>query len=193
MNPLFSILIPAVPSRIARLTALFTLLESQVGDRPVEILSLLDNKKRSIGFKRDALVQSARGKYLAFVDDDDTVADDYVSSIVHQIESTPDVDVIVFDQGVTINGENQFKVTHGLELNNEGVHKKDGLWQDINRRPWHHNVWKTEIAQKHRFTDISYGEDWEWCKRVLKDVTTESRIDKMLHFYRFDEKVTEAK
>jgi glycosyltransferase involved in cell wall biosynthesis len=35
---------------------------------------LFDNRARSIGAKRQALADIARGKYIAFCDDDDDVA-----------------------------------------------------------------------------------------------------------------------
>ena len=53
---LLSILIPSIPSRFEMVRALVEKLELQIGDLPVEILVFLDNKRRSIGMKRDALV-----------------------------------------------------------------------------------------------------------------------------------------
>jgi hypothetical protein len=73
-----SILTPAVPSRIFQLQKLCFELEGQIKGLPVEHLALLDNKRRTVGEKRDALLRAARGRYVAFVDDDDDVSDDYV-------------------------------------------------------------------------------------------------------------------
>lgn len=58
---LLSILIPSIPHRIDKMKRLFERLQEQIGDKNIEVLSFLDNKKRSIGLKRDALVQLARG------------------------------------------------------------------------------------------------------------------------------------
>ena len=44
----------------------------------VEVLTELDDGTRSIGEKRNALVESAGGEYVCFVDDDDMVSSDYV-------------------------------------------------------------------------------------------------------------------
>ncbi|NJL70646.1 MAG: hypothetical protein HC888_03020 [Candidatus Competibacteraceae bacterium] len=193
MNPRFSILVPSIPSRIEKyLTPLFRKLEAQVPDGSVEIISLLDNKTRSVGLKRDALVQAARGDYLAFCDDDDDVSLNYVSSILEAIKANPSVDVIVFKQMSTINGGNPFIVEFGLEYSNEEASLVDGIWRDIRRQPFHICAWRRELAQAHRFPDASYGEDWHWCSRVLSDVKTEARIDDVLHFYRYSDSVTEA-
>lgn len=194
---LFSILIPCVPSRVDKLTKLFDYLHKQIGDKPVEVLALLDNKKRTVGLKRDALVQSARGKYLAFCDDDDWVAPDYVARIVNVAEDSL-ADVIVFDQKCSINGEEPFIVHHSIEFEmqparrHDGITGPDGHWDDIKRRPWHHNAWRTELAQSVRFPDISFGEDGQWCEQLWPLVRCEERIDAVLHYYQWSAKTTEA-
>lgn len=197
MKPLFSILIPSIPSRMEwALPPLYRELQSQadaLGNFAplVEILALIDNKRRSIGLKRDALVQAASGEYLAFVDDDDRVEPDYVRSIVKTLrDERPDV--LVFKQSTTIDGGNPFIVDFSIRYENQEARQVDGRWVNIRRKPFHVCVWRSAIAKAHRFPDASYGEDWHWAARVLADVKTQSRIDRVLHHYRFDQKVTEA-
>ena len=48
----------------------------------MEIIGLFDNKKRSVGEKRQDLLNLAKGQYLVFIDDDDRISDDYISSII---------------------------------------------------------------------------------------------------------------
>jgi len=86
-----SILIPSIPSREDRLNRIYAKLLDQVGERDVEILVFIDNKKRSIGLKRDALVQMSIGDYVAFVDDDDDVSDDYIDEMLIGCEAGKDV------------------------------------------------------------------------------------------------------
>lgn len=188
----FSVLIPSIPSRLPKLEKLFTKLQAQVtaGGYDVEILSFLDNKKRSIGYKRDALVQIAAGDYLAFCDDDDDVYDNYLPSIMPAIESN--TDVIVFTEHTVINGEGPFCVRFGIENENEECRKVDGKWVDITRKPFHSCIWKSAIAKSEHFPDASYGEDWHWCKRLIPKVKTQHRIDAVIKRYTFDDRVTEA-
>jgi glycosyltransferase involved in cell wall biosynthesis len=194
---LFSILVPCVPSRVDKLTKLFEYLDKQIGELPVEVLALLDNKKRTVGLKRDALVQSARGKYLAFCDDDDWVAPDYVARIV-EIASKTDADVIVFDQKCQLNDDPPFIVHHGIEFDMMPARRHDGItgplgkWDDITRKPWHHNAWKTTLAQSVRFPDSSFGEDGTWCSQLWPLVKVQERIDAVLHYYQWSAKTTEA-
>lgn len=169
-------------------------LERQIGDLPVEHLILIDNKQRSIGLKRDALVQSARGDYLAFVDDDDEVHPSYITKIIEAILEAPHADVIVFNQLSSIDGGNKFIVRFGIEYENQEAHSISHVWQDITRKPFHVCVWRRTIAQAERFADASYGEDWDWCKRLLKRSHCQYRIpfEEPLHRYFFRRGVTEA-
>ena len=50
---ILSILIPSIPSRFKLVQKLYKTIEGQIRDREVEILVLIDNKKRSIGAKRN--------------------------------------------------------------------------------------------------------------------------------------------
>ena len=189
-NIMFSILIPSVPIRVSKMEGLFKILEKQINGRNVEVLSFLDNKKRTIGYKRDALVQIARGKYLSFVDDDDMVSQNYIDEILTACEK--DVDLIMFNQGCTINNGNMFTVRYGLDYKNEEAHVVDGKWVDIKRQPFHSCVWKSEIAKTEHFPDASYGEDWHWAKRLIPKVKTSVNIDKILQYYIYNDKTTEA-
>lgn len=191
---IFSILIPSIPSRLQQfLIPLIQKLEKQIRGRDdVEILTLLDNKQRSIGEKRDDLVQLAKGTYLAFVDDDDDVSDDYIESICSAILNNSDIDVFVFKQQASVNGS-AFIVDFDIRHSNEQAEIDiEGKYKNINRLPFHICIWKSEIAKSERFFHCSYGEDWDWCKRLIPKVVNQHRIEKCLHFYKFDDSVTEA-
>jgi hypothetical protein len=60
MNIELSILIPAVFERSSWL--MYDSLLAMVADRPVEVLALFDNKKRTLGAKRNALMAMAQGQ-----------------------------------------------------------------------------------------------------------------------------------
>ena len=71
-----SIIIPAVPSRFEKARKLFEFMQANSTDE-VEILLLFDNKKRSIGKKREAILELAQGDYFWMVDDDDGIFEVY--------------------------------------------------------------------------------------------------------------------
>jgi hypothetical protein len=183
-----SILIPALFERQSELPAE---LIRQIGDRPVELLVLSDNRKRSTGLKRQALLDLAQGRYVTHLDDDDWVAPTYIDDVLAAIAES-EVDVIVFNQESTWNGENPFIVRCGLEFENEGIHKDpDGkLWQDIHRKPWHWCVWNAKVAHLAKFPDGYIDDDWFWLKQAIALCGTQRRIDKVLHYYRHNSKTS---
>lgn len=191
MKPLLSILIPSIPSRFeSHLLPLWKELqrqcnESMYGSR-VEILILSDNKHRSIGAKRQALLNLAQGEYIAFMDDDDKPSDNYIDQIMN-VKLSKDIDVITFNQHVSINGE-LYPLTFrfGHEVNEEP--NKDGFA----RPPWHVCFWRRDVVQHCTFPNSNYGEDWAWAEQANKCAKTSYHIDEFMMTYVYDENVSEA-
>jgi glycosyltransferase involved in cell wall biosynthesis len=186
MKPLLSILTPAIPSRWDRLQKLSYEIARQIENQPVEHLILIDNKQRTVGEKRDALLRAARGQYVAFVDDDDWIEPDYISSILGAIKETPDV--VTFRQSVTVDGaegEVEFKLGNA----NEGF--KPGAV--TLRAAWHICAWRRALAVMSRFPSTNYGEDWAFAEPLNRIAKTEVHIPRVLHRYIYDSNVSEAK
>ena len=191
-TPILSILIPATPKRYqTHLWPLWRKLEEQVNaledGKAVELLVFLDNRQRTIGEKRDALVKMSRGKFVAFCDDDDDVAEDYIKTLVLAADAAPDdVSVITFDQLAVVNGKAaicQFSLRHPNEAFSQPTFR---------RNAWHVCAWRGEMARRVRFPASNYGEDWAWAKHLVMDAQREIRIDRILHTYRYDDAVSEA-
>lgn len=170
-----------------RLQRLMDEVQRQVGDLPVEHLVLIDNKRRTIGEKRQALLHVAIGDYIAFVDDDDWIREGYVMRILDAIESAPGV--VTFRQIATFDGV-AGEIIFGLGCANEewapGEARK--------RAAWHVCAWRLDIAKRSAFPAINYGEDWAWAE-PLNRITdlVEAHIPDILHEYHFRTNVTEAK
>ena len=160
------------------------------GDKEIEVLLLMDNKKRTIGLKRDGLLQMSRGKYFMFIDDDD----DLVSVDEIYQATFQDVDVITFKQmcrGLDAK-KTPFVVTFGIGNDNEpGNGPEYGVYVDCKRPPYHVCAWNQKFKVQ-RYADMAYGEDWDWVQRCIPDAKTEVFIDKILHRYDFDLSVSEA-
>ena len=180
-----SVLIPAIPSRWLMAVELYNHVLTLAGSKPVEVLMLMDNKRRTIGKKREALVQIARGDYVAFVDDDDWIAPEYFDQILPATLSARDV--IVFNTHSTINGTYGV-AQHSLKFDNEEF-SADGF----RRKPWQMHAWRRTIAQAHSFPDLQYGEDWGWCQKLCAEAKTEIRVEGPLYFYRYSDALTEAR
>ena len=92
--PLLSILIPGLMQRAHVLDPLVARLHRQretLSDPSVvEILVEPDAGERSAAGKRKSLLDRARGRWVAYVEDDDVVADDAMASILRTLEQDPD-------------------------------------------------------------------------------------------------------
>jgi glycosyltransferase involved in cell wall biosynthesis len=86
MSKKLSILTCTLHERIHIFKKLNKALEKQIKIfSQVELLANLDSGEKSIGQKRNELLCAAKGEYVAFVDDDDLIASDYISSILTAI------------------------------------------------------------------------------------------------------------
>ena len=188
MQVALSILIPSIPSRFGRAMALYNKILDKVGDRNIEVLMFTDNKKRTIGEKRNALKNSANGKYFLFVDDDDDIDN---IDLVYEAAQNNDVDVITYKSKCKNIDGSHFIVTFGL--GNEVEHKcnEKGMYVDIKRPPWHNAAWANRYKQ-FDFAPVNYGEDWEFVKQCIAIAQTEYFIDEIVHYYNYDPNVTEA-
>lgn len=180
-----SILIPSIPERLDKLKTLIEKIQLIKGYN-YEILSLCDNRQMTIGEKRNKLVSMAKGKYIAFCDDDDDITDKYELLMIAC--STVNADVITFKQEATVDG-NKTIVDFDLKHTENEIFVTDGVTK---RRPFHVCAWKRELVKGIKFPEINWGEDWKWCAKALKKVKTQCKIDKVLHIYIHDKEISRA-
>lgn len=174
---LLSVLVPSVPERLDKLTGLLRELERQSAGKPVEIVVMLDNRKRTIGAKRNRLIDLAQGRFVAFVDDDDRLMPHYADALLERIREHPDADCIVFDVDVYLEGAYAKVCKYGQEY----AHGMDD--RHYYRKPNHLMCYAAALAARHKFLEISYGEDDEWAARASRDIVRQVRIADTLYRY----------
>lgn len=151
----------------------------------VEILMFTDNKKMVLGRKRNAMVDTAQGRYVVFIDDDDRIEPDMLFTLLNATLS--DADVITFLASVTVNGENP-KICHYSIR-----YKEDRDTEEkYERLPNHICCVKREISKKARFPELSCGEDTVYSKRLREYLRTEFHIDRVLYHYDYNDSLTET-
>ena len=177
-----SILICSLESRKAQLELLLTELKQQRNDNPeVEILTYVDNKQFSTGYKRGALLFSATGKYIVFIDDDDWVEPYYIEELLKAAES--DADCFAINGWITTNGKNKMQWFLSKDNQNETKFKNGVPY--YKRKTNHITAVKRELALKAGFPDKSNAEDKFYSDRVAPLCKTEYKIDKPMYNYRF--------
>jgi hypothetical protein len=184
---ILSILIPTIPERAEMFTRVYSELMKQVAFMQTvhptlgEVEVLVDSSTKfingglSIGKKREAMVQRAEGKYLCFLDDDETIAPNYLEILVRMCNE--DKDVCCFRN---ISKLDNFWMVVDMNLFFDNEAAMPGI---IQRRPWHICPVRSHLAQQHEFSDINYGEDWDWFEKVLKQCNNQARSFAIIHQY----------
>lgn len=198
----FSILICSLYSRQQIREKLIALLRNSIGDnycetrddkdfvihkyigKQVEIVICTDDKQMSVGAKRNLLLKEANGQYIAFIDDDDMVTDDYVRKILAKLTTGPDV--VVFNARRFENGKLDRGVIYGKEYLDRTA--RDFYY----RSPNHLMAVKKELAQRVRFKEMNFGEDADYARRLLPYLKHQERIFDCLYEYWFDKEKTET-
>jgi len=187
---LFSVLLLGIPERLESFQKLTKKINDQIvehsAEKKVELLALVDNKNRSVGSKRQSLLDICKGKYITFIDDDDDISNDYIFEIVNALEKNNNVDVVTFEQIAHINQNEPSKIIFSLKYENEEYYP-NGV---IKRKPFHMCVWNTDITKQVKFPDISKTEDWVWLEQLCKIAKTEYNIPKVLYHYIFNSDTT---
>lgn len=151
----------------------------------VEVITVIDNKCRMLGTKRNDLLKMAQGDYVVFVDDDDRVSDDYAQQLLDA--TNVGSDVICFEVEVSLNGEAPKTCYYDMR------YEKDyNLPDSYHRLPNHIMAVKKELALATKYQDILKGEDADYSKRLLPLLKTQHDIEKILYYYDYSDVTTET-
>jgi glycosyltransferase involved in cell wall biosynthesis len=173
---LFSILICTLKNRENYLARLVERLRPQT-DASIEIL-INSHETDSIGRKRNVLIGHASGRYLAFIDDDDLVSNDYVARITSSLVEEPDV--VGIEGVITFDGQDPRTFIHSLRYNS--WFEADGVYY---RNPNHLNPVRSALAKTIDIPDINYAEDREYSRLLLPLLKTEVYLERPIYFYEY--------
>jgi len=145
-----------------------------------------DDGKLSTGRKRNLLIKrvAAKCEYLAFFDDDDRPADDYIKTLYDTLMANPGVDVVNFIVEYTMDGKYPKPLLFSKRYKSY-IQEPSGRYK---RPPGHLSAMKTKIAHDFKFPDITQGEDVEWAMKISDSgrIKTEVNIDRVLYYYLYD-------
>ena len=158
----WSVLIPTIPGREASLQSLLASLREKLAriapHLRVEYCINFDTREKSIGKKRQELLQGAKGKYMAFIDDDDAITDAYIEDLRDTIAGQFHV--------MRLRGQiQQYTFTHSLTSSLTSMMAEGEVFL---RPPNHLNPMLTDVGKLVPFGDAVRGEDLDWTIRLAK-------------------------
>jgi hypothetical protein len=180
--PTWTILIPTLSERQVLFERLLSALlpQTEAHRGRVLVTAWLNDGKPSLPKIRQTLIETAATDYVCFVDDDDLVSPDYVSSIMTALESRPDYvgfQVQCYSNG-TPTAVAYHSLAHGKWTNTPGRHLRDIS---------HINPIRTALARKADFEKTRKGmpEDRAWAEQLRRSKVLRSEvvIDRILYHY----------
>ena len=184
---ILSILICSISERLTKFPALAEHLVKQAEGKPVEILWLGDNITMGLGEKQNKLLCLAKGDYVAFVDDDDWVSNDFIDEVLKAAEQKPDV--ISVDMLYSHNGDAYVPVHVSIQ-HNEFVNNPPHFYK---RYPTDKSFVRREYALKTGFDEkLKIGIDTDFATRIRPLLKTEVRTAPM-YYYHYNTKTTTTK
>ena len=178
----WTLLIPTIPGREQQLQRLIRSIHDlhrhTCPDLRIAIVLGFDNREVSIGTKRQNMLQSAEGKYVSFIDDDDEVTSNYFEDAAACIAGNYDC--------MRLRGQiSRWTFTHSTanKLTDPMANETTFL-----RPPNHLNVMKADIAKTIKFRDATSGEDLDWTIRLARTgfLRTEYQSDESRIHYIYD-------
>lgn len=149
----------------------------------VETIIYKDDKKISIGEKRERLYSLANGTYSFMIDDDDSIAPNAIELILNAIKNNPEIPCITFREKCMMNGI--YKSSNHSIRYSQWMDNQDGF--DYVRSPFYKDVIRTDIARSVPFPHIRYNEDEQWSKALYPLLTDEIHINEELYHYIYNE------
>jgi glycosyltransferase involved in cell wall biosynthesis len=175
MSKKLSILTATLESRKPVFENLARVLKAQSNSH-IEMLANCDNGEKSVGAKRNELLEAAKGDYVVFIDDDDMISPFYVFGILNAIQQSPDC--VGIEGIITLKDIGPKKFIHSLQYTD---------WYEENeiyyRCPNHLNPIKREIALDAKFPDKYWQEDKDFSQRLKGKLKTEVFIKGPIYYY----------
>lgn len=176
-----AILIPTLTSRKALLDRLLAELDKQRKGKDVIVILHSDDGQRTTGQKRNELIGAAveaKAEYIAFVDDDDLVGQNYIDRNMEGIE-------LGFDCN-SLWGQIYWSGKPGKPFHHSIVHRE--WWEDSKtyyRCVNHLNTVKLSLVKDIKFPEKNFGEDgvWSYAVRDAGVLKTEYQIKEVIYHY----------
>lgn len=188
---LLTLIIPRIASRREQWTRLKASLDAQRAELgcPASVVEILeDDCEEPLARKRQHMLDRAAGLYVAFVDDDDQVADAYISRLVSAIIEHPGIDVVSFEGSRTEDGKGLQRMHWSMAIRqNHRTPKTRYIMAN------HLCAMRTDVCRQVRFwRETEYASDQVYWRglHLAGLLTTEIHLPDQLYHYDFRWNVT---
>lgn len=187
--PILEVLLPTIPARSERFSALAAELDRQraalADPEEVWLEPRCSVPHRdggpSVGAVRRRMIEQARGRYVCFVDDDDAVAPDYLARLLLALAEGPDaVGFWVIVDTPLIPGSAGRWCANSNRGGLPGPEFGEARWPIGIRNPVRRDM---AVIAARTIPDISYGEDVPYARALFPMVKTEAFVDAPLYTY----------
>lgn len=182
MEITLSILICSVDTeeRQVKLKKLINELHRQISknfaEEMVEIIIDTDNMEKSVGKKRNDLIEKAQGEFICFIDDDDFVSENYLSTILYHLNSGIDIVLITIEH--IENGVNKPKIIPSLYIDN--LNTGEAV---LKTNHFHLCPHKKSIARNVLFECINFAEDMMYSQKMVRHIINSQTIYEPIYIY----------
>lgn len=179
---ILTIAIPTIVTRQDKFNRLIDRIAAQITyygyGKEVEVISECDNKEISIGKKRDNLIRKANGDYIVMIDDDDTIANNYILVVVNALSKAPDC-IGYLERIKHSNKTSCISLKNPCWMDNYGGY-------DYVRTPFFKVPIKTELCRQVGCSDMRFGEDHDFAKKIYPLLKTEEFINDYMYIYQYN-------
>jgi glycosyltransferase involved in cell wall biosynthesis len=179
---ILSILICSVEieERQIKLKKLISELHKQISknyaEEIVEILIDTDNMTKSVGQKRNDLINKAKGHFVCFIDDDDFITENYLSTILNHLNIG--IDILLIGISHIENGINKTKILPSLFIDN--LTTNDVVFKTNH---FHLCPHKKSIAELISFDCVNFAEDMIYSQKMVKHISNHAVISDPIYIY----------
>lgn len=176
MDIVLSILVTTLNKRKSLFNRVQKQIQKQITSE-VEFLFFCDDGELSVGEKRERLKKASRGKYVCYVDDDDHISKNYISSILEAAKQNSDAIGI---RGIYSHDfRDKRKLICSMNYKQWAISESGAVIRPTN----HLNPVKRELALQAPFPSFYYGEDRFYTETLKHLVKTETMAEGNLYWY----------
>lgn len=177
-----TICILSLPDRVEYLTNILKEIYAQPIEylKQTEILIAVDYKQYTIGEKRNQLLEAAKGDYVTFIDDDDSISADYLKEVFTGINMNVDAIGITGMYAPVIGEHKEFRCSKDYKWEN----KQDAYYRSIQ----HICPIKTSIARQVKYPSINFTEDKIYSETVQPYIISDYVSSKIIYYYKYRHK-----